>query len=643
MSDKGSNAQGIDKSSEASINTLSERKKKKEKNKEESKALWEEVGFHRPLGGLLYNYLLLLVVILPGMLVVSVVLPNFILPYPEAIGFYNITLAYLNVIFFFADFGIKNACSRYIAEHSETNPRYALKYVSFFFWFQMITGLIQITVISLFTVMIIPYTDLAYAVWFFLIYLMIQWPGSIGMATGGGGIFEVALGGFQQFDKQNILFILREILFTVLTSMIFILLGRMWGLQNPQIGELMGSAIGFIFGMWIDNIVALLVGMHFFNKVLEPFGIKVKESFYIIFDKKIVKEVLLFGGKVMPSGLAFYLVSFLVTMMYTLWLWNYSTLLGLYYIAATFAGAVSTTLISIGPPLAESYNNGKKELSLYYIRIAFVWWGILIIAMFSVPITVIFPSILSQIGGEFAEAAWMIFPLFIPQLISGPMIWFPASICESCDLPEYSTFMNLIEQSTKFAYLFFVLNPWFGIATFIGREYVVIFWLLGEAPGYIFKGIFGWIVIKKKLFPEHKLKIPLFQAIIIPVLSFSLTIPIALLFSNLFGALFAVNQILGFAIGGIFIVSMLYIIPIFVIFPFIGFLGIWDDKSLDDFRKAAIMSGPSRAIVNLLYKATHFGYKHSPFKDRFTIPHEKAMVQAQELTQKREIIEVSNA
>ncbi|MGV9198878.1 MAG: hypothetical protein ACOC4M_08560 [Promethearchaeia archaeon] len=610
---------------------------KKEKNiagdekKERVDDLWKEVGWHRPLGGMLYNYLLLLVVMLPGILVVSIVVPNFIMPYPEAVGFYNVTLSYLNVIFFAADFGLKNASERYIAEYAETEPRQAVRYISFFIWFQMITGLIQITIISAFSVTILPQTDMGYAVWFFLVYIMVQWPGTI-------GIFQVALNGFQQFDKANILYVIQNFAIQVLTAVGFIFLGRWYGMQNPAVGELMGATMGFIVGMYVDDLIGLLLGMYFLHNTLKPFGLTLKDSFIISYDKELAKEVLWYGGRVMPSGLSFYLVSFFVALMLTSWLPNYSTFIGLYYIASTLVGALSMTF-PMTAPLSEAYNNNKKELSLYLIRMQFIWWGILSIGFFLIPVLLMFPLILLRIGGEFAEASWMILPLFLPAFILFPSN-FAGIICEACDLPEQSTFMNFIEQGTRLLTYFLVLNPDFGISLLVGRGNVVYFWLLAEAPGYIAKGFYGWIIVKKKLFPQNKIEIPLWQTFVIPSIAMLPELPIVLGMIGVFNILFALNQMLGFVILGIFLIAMLYILPAYVLMPMLGFLGGWDKKSLDDFRKAALISGPSKIIVTQLYKKTKWAFEKSPWKDKFQVSYKLAEREAQELMEQRQEQEV---
>ncbi|TFG18507.1 MAG: hypothetical protein EU533_07685 [Promethearchaeota archaeon] len=559
---------------------------------------------------------------LPGIILISVVVPNFVLPFPESVGFYNVVLAYLNVIFFAADFGLKNASERYIAEYAETAPHVAVKYVSFFIWFQMLTGLLQITVISIFSIIILPQTNMSYAVWFFLVYIMVQWPGTI-------GIFQVALNGFQQFDKSNILYVIQNFAVQVATAVGFIYLGRWIGAQNPEIGELMGATMGFILGMYVDDLIGFVLGLKFFNETLKPFGMTVKQAFIISFDKKLVKEVLWYGGRVMPSGLSFYAVSFLITLMVTMWLWNYSTLIGLYFIASTLVGALSMTF-PMTSPLSEAYNNGKKQLALYYIRGQFLWWGIITFGIFLLPILLLFPLVLANLGGEFAEASWMIFPLFIPAILLLPSN-LSGIVCEACDIPQQSTFMNFIEQGTRLITYFFVLNPYMGVGVLIGKENVLIFWLLAEAPGYISKGIYGWWTVKRKLFPGEKLQIPFKQTFLLPIIAILPIIPLVLVFVRIFEVLFAVNQIGGLIFIAIIIITMLYLIPAFIFMPIYGFLGAWDPQSIEDFRKAAIISGPSRGIVMRLYKSTKFGYERSPWKDRCIIPYEKACKEAQEL------------
>jgi hypothetical protein len=74
----------------------------------------------------------------------------------------------------------------------------------------------------------------------------------------------------------------------------------------------------------------------------------------------------------------------------------------------------------------------------------------------------------------------------------------------------------------------------------------------------------------------------------------------------------------------------------------LGLLGAWDDQTLEDFRRCALMAGPSKGLVMALFKAARFGYDRSPLKGRFVSPFEAAMKEAGELTDMRKEMEAKN-
>jgi O-antigen/teichoic acid export membrane protein len=378
----------------------------------EVQELWKKTGFHRPLAGFWWNYSILLVLALPGILVIGIVLPNYILPFPEALGFSNVVTTLLGPLYLFADFGIKEAVSRFISQYSETNPKKAIDYMSFYFYYQMWTGLVQVSIVSWLAINTLPYTDISYAGWMFLVYILIQWPGT-------PGLFLSALGGFQQFAKQNVLVVIQNVVFQTLTQVLFIYLGRYVGSITPTVGELMGATMGFIVGSYVDDFIAMVVGGYMFSKVIKPFGMRLREVLVIRFDKKLVKEVLVYGGKVLPSGLSYVGVNAAITFMLVAWFKSYSTYVGLYSLASGLIGALGVSF-SISEPISQAYNNGKKELSLFYIRSQLQWWGVISIGVLMAPLLFLIPGVLGKIAGEYAEVKWMIFPLFLGAFILFP-------------------------------------------------------------------------------------------------------------------------------------------------------------------------------------------------------------------------------
>jgi len=599
-------------------NKKRERAEKKKKRKEIAQQLWDTTGWHRPLGGFFYNYIFLLVLAIPGLLVIGVVIPA-ILPYPSAIGFNSIVTKLLTVFFIFADFGLVEALTRFIGENSTTNPKKALQYVAFFNWFQMITGLIQITIVSIFAVTVLPQTDLAYASWFFLVYIMIQWPGQT-------LVYQYALGGFQQFNKQTIVNIFQNVAIQTITQIGFIFLGRWYGAQNPAVGELMGAVMGFIFGSYFDDLLGFLLGAYFFKKTIQPYGFKLKETFFLDFDRDNIKEVLRFGVKVLPSRLGFYATEFLITLMVTVWLYNYSTLAGLYSIAFAITRLLEVSF-SVGPPLSEAYNNKKLKLTKYIIEEQFRWWGFIVIGILTVPIVFFLPNILGLIGSEYAEASFMIVLLFFSAIFTFPSD-FTGEIARNADKPGLSTWLEIIKHVVRFFAFLIALAPW-GVATWFGRSAVVIIWLLADIPGVLIKLIIGWIAVKKKIIT---IKFPVFQAVIIPILS---TIPLILLtivFSNVLIILEEVSMTAVYILAVLLLLGYLFIFPALLTLPMIGFLGGFDKRSLEHFNNAVKISGPSRFLANFMYKMSKFGYKNSPFKEKFVIDYSEADKEAEELT-----------
>ncbi|MBN2153769.1 MAG: hypothetical protein JW839_20090, partial [Candidatus Lokiarchaeota archaeon] len=591
--------------------------------------LWKITGFHRPLAGFWWNYSILLVLALPGILVIGFVLPNYILPFPEALGFSNVVTSILGPLYLFADFGIKEAVSRFISQYSETNPRKAIDYLSFYFYYQMWTGFVQVTIISCIAIYLLPYTDISYAGWMFLVYILIQWPGT-------PGLFLSALGGFQQFAKQNVLVVIQNVVFQTATQVGFIFLGRYIGSATPMVGELVGATMGFIVGSYVDDFIAMAVGAYMFSKVIKPFGMRLKSVLVIRFDRKLVKEVLVYGGKVLPSGLSYVGVNAAIAFMLVAWFESYSTYVGLYTLASGLIGALGVSF-SISEPISQAYNNGKKELALFYIRSQLQWWGVISVGVLMAPLLFLIPSVLGKIAGEYAEVKWMIFPLFLGAFILFPTN-FSGIICQACDLPQHSTYMNFIEQGTRIVFYFIALSPW-TVSAWWGNQYVIYWWLIGEAPGYALKGVYGWYIVRKKLFPGQPIRFPLYKTLGAPAMILGIFLVLSIAMNSIFEAVYAASDIAGYGLAALYLILLLFGFPIFILMPLLGLLGAWDDQTLEDFRRCALMSGPSKKLVMTLYRTARFGYDRSPLKGRFVSPFEQAMKEAKELTEGRREME----
>ncbi|MHA1340359.1 MAG: hypothetical protein ACTSRZ_09145 [Promethearchaeota archaeon] len=96
-------------------------------DKLEDRDLWDEIGFHRPLGGFWYKFIYeFLIIIIPIFLATFLV--KVLYPYPISRG-YQSTFTNLFILIFTAfDIGTCNTISRYIADENIKNPYKMVQY-----------------------------------------------------------------------------------------------------------------------------------------------------------------------------------------------------------------------------------------------------------------------------------------------------------------------------------------------------------------------------------------------------------------------------------------------------------------------------------------------------------------------------------
>jgi O-antigen/teichoic acid export membrane protein len=605
---------------------------KKEKN-ELKNELWEKSGFTRVLAGFWYNYIFALGLLLYGILILGVLLPNFLLPYPEAMGYNNVVKSIFALFFTLMDVGVGAAVTRFVAEYvGKGQIRKCLEYIRFFIWFQMITGLIQITAIAIWVLEFARQAkDLQTLTWFFLLYSTIQFPGMLGVYSG-------ALEGFQRFDKKNIVSFVQTIVLEMLTQIIFILLGRHYGRMNPQIGELMGATMGYIIGLYIDDFLAMLLAATFFSNILKPYGITMKETIIPSVSPKVAKQSLIFGVKTLGAGVFHQLTNLGIVAMTLIWLPNYATIIGLYTIADSLV-RVTVQHLPTEAPISEAYNNGKKKLADYIMQGQWKYYGILT-SFLAISVVQIMPIVIVSIAAGYGGASWMIPYLMISRLFVLP-IQFSDRVQKGCNKPEYLSYSLMVEQTVRFITYVVLLSPG-GLSQSIPNYNFAIAYLFCDLPAYFTKMLWAWFLIHRNLI---KVKIPWWQ-MLSPVIAVLPLVPINYGIVLLFTAYGTSSLLVSIVFALFILIFLLFGAPILVVFPILGLIGGWDERQLEHLRDAAEISGPSKGIVKLLYKGANWGYKHSPFKkwsQKFRIPWEDADREAYELLELRKNGEIVNA
>ncbi|MHA1822000.1 MAG: hypothetical protein ACTSU2_03945 [Promethearchaeota archaeon] len=579
--------------------------------------LWDIIGVHRPIASFWYQFVLLLIVMVPAILMYSYIFPNFILPFPGALGYQALTIGYFALFFTIMDVATGPAAQRFIAQYAETDPRQALKYIQFFIYFQMFTGIIQVTVVTLYCLYYVIYSDLAYATWFFLIYSLTQFPGML-------GAYNSTLAGYQRFDKANIVSIIQGVLFENITQIVFILMGRYVGLHNPAIGELVGATYGFLIGKYIDDFFAMGLSAYYVKKVIEPYGIKLIETLIPTFGWKEAKESLLYGIKLLGASLIATLSDYVTLIMMISWVPNYISIIGYVEVARTIANYVGTRY-NFSVFIAQAYNNKKYKLTKYAITRYFIHWWYFAFFL-TLEISMMFPPFLKILGGEWGRAAWII-PIYVfPRLLVIPPVM-GAEILQACDHPMYRTYGIISEKITKMITVFLLLSPG-GLVSIIGAQYYIILYILHDIPAYIVITFVEFYLIHKKIIP---VKINLWQTFVAGTLASLPVIPLNKLLLSILDYIQSAYSVIYVILFVVLCLLILLILFPGVLFFFFGLSGGWDDIGLNEFKNAVELSGPSKFIVNAYFKATRLGHNLCPIKNKFSTPSAEAYEEIDQL------------
>nr|MDO8111871.1 hypothetical protein [Candidatus Sigynarchaeota archaeon] len=588
---------------------------------------WEDIGFQRPLGNWLYGYVIAIITAIAGIALISFVY-GLLWPYPQINGYNGIAGGVFAIVYQLFDVGTAFGIVRFIAEWRIKNPKKMLEYVRFYIWYQMFTGIVQILIISVIILNVFLYNQFAYLTWVFLIILQKQWPAMLGM-------FKNVLEGLQLYNKTQILGLISGQLFQNITNIVFILAGRFLGQQYPAVGELMGMVFGAAIGAYVDDFFAMWLSIHYFNKAMKPFGVTARDCMQVDFSKDVVKECVWFGLQVSIVPLINTATSTMMLLMYLEKIPQYSTWITLCGLASGVSGIIDAGSFSLMAALAESYMNGKKELSRFYIETTFKWNGFLMCFLTLTLISVIPMLVTEIIKLPGLENYIMATPFLIPTLIHKmfmPWIGVPDTILIGTLQINFYTINRVVEEVNQvfFVWLYlyvFQLNIVFGLA---GIVYILAFEHFWPR---IIKMTSCWIFIYKKVM---KVRINFMQTFIVPIVSSIPVLAAGILYYNF--AFQPLKGLFGFldeyaVIGpaAIFIILGLLVIPLCVFLPLTGYLGGWDDFQLLTFRKAVDLSGPSKPIAMLLYKSILFGARRSPYHNKFKIDWTGAAKEIEEL------------
>jgi O-antigen/teichoic acid export membrane protein len=591
---------------------------------------WEKVGFARPLGGLFYNLVFTLFGLVIGLVTAGFVI-SWLYPYPEARGYEGIVGTLFSLMFAMFDIGTAYGIERFVAEYRVKDPHKMLEYIQFFIWYQMFTGLVQTTVVSMMGLYVFVNSPFSYLIWLVLIKSTTQYPGMLGM-------FKATLDGLQKFNKTAILGFISGQGFQMVTNIIFILLGRWWGSQNPAIGELVGLAIGGAIGGYIDDFFAMWLSAWYFSKEMKVYGFSAKDCFRHDFSWRLAVSTMSFGLRTAFGPLIGTFVGFTIQMYYITLVPQYATWAALAGVASGIASLPTMSLsIPLTPAISESFLNGKKNLASFYIAQTWKYYGFFAVP-FLVIIAVFLPVILTvalQIEG--AENYVMAVPFLLPYVIrhmQQPPTSTADMIITGASRPTVLSIIRFLEEMGK---LFFMTLwiVWLELPQKYGLQALIWIMPCGEMIPICAKTTVNWIYIHKKIVKVH---LPWWQFLVAPLLAGLCMTGVCYLYlyyvwPGLMTSLVSVfnDETIGILVAGVLSV----LLAIFGLLPFYifmyGLFGGFDTFGLQTFKDAIRMSGPSKPFIGWILAFAFAGAKVSKLHNKFPIPSELPRKEAIEL------------
>jgi hypothetical protein len=595
---------------------------------------FDKVGYARPLGGFFYQFFYAII----GA-AISVVMYSFLLsvvfPWPESRSMVDIAGVLFMLIQTIFNIPTSFALEMFIGDYRIKDPPKMIQYIRFYIWYQAITGLFLVTGISYFVINMLKTGDLAWARWIMLIIILKEYPAFTNM-------FITIIRGLQKFNIEAGLNFAMYNLINPFMQVFSALFGNYVIGRNPSIGPMFGIAIGVALGSYITELINMFLTMAFVNKAIKPIGFSLVDLFIPYVSKEVMWKSIKFGFVVSIPSITGTLAATLTTLWWYEYVPAYLTFVSLSVLADSLANIIkSGGGINIYATISEAVNNGKKELTSYYISMIWKFVFFFKFAIGAILISfmpLIFEVLLVAGGAEnYILAAAFIIPNIIATLIEQPTASSEVLIL-GANRPTFNTIMKILNDLGNIFFVWFWL-VFLQLPAKYGMEAVI--WIMplgGFLPGFL-RMIANWVYIHKKIAPVRIRKFG-WQTFIAPLVPSILIFIIAhfwyeYVFHNMiiwFGGTSAAMMIAG-------VISILFAFvgcAMFFFFPMYSAFGGWDKNTMAIFDEAVKISGPSRFLFYPINKASHW-FDKFPLFNRFVIPYEDALREADELMRERYI------
>jgi O-antigen/teichoic acid export membrane protein len=566
---------------------------------------WNQIGFHRPLGGFMLAFMLGLVLFIPLIIYQNLILPVYILPSAQALGIWGRVVQFFNFLWLLLDMGTSAAFIKFFAEYRVHDPRRAIQYGQIFVWWQAISGAIQVAVVTILASTLLPQSAYAIYAWSIILHTFIQIPGFY-------QVMRHALMAWQRFDYAQILEIGLYLIFPILTQPLLVSVMVLWGRNHPVFGPSMGGVLGMGLAAYAAEGLTFLIGLWLYRRV----GYNARLLFLAHFDWAAVKSAFRFGVFEMLGSVAWALGQALEIVVTQTRLINYTEIWGNWTLAQNFIFAfnvLQTLFNNLMPSISEAISNTRRALSQYYSAMAYQWGGIISAFIAAVLLAVADRFILGASGPEFVRAAAYTIPLVIWGAIQYPS-WVGDAVQLGSNRPYLKASMVAGEQIIRISIAWILLER-FQINALIVAYFV----------GLLAKDILAYFINHRLCFPQ---RFYFWNSLGAPLLAGSAHYLVLRWATGLIWQGDQVTSVL------IFLIGILFSYPLFAFFY--GLFGGWDVDTLAELGHAADLSSFMRPLARLFWRATSLGAQISPLHNRFHVDiRQAALMEAQSLTDER--------
>jgi hypothetical protein len=554
----------------------------------EAHTAWEEIGFHRPLGGFFVMLFLGLLLFVPIIIYQNLVLPVFILPSAQAIGIWGRVTQFFGLVWTFFDMGTSVAFIKYLSEYRIQEPRKGIMFGQVFVWWQALSGAFQVALVIILAGTVLPKTAYAIYAWSVIVHTFIQIPGFY-------RVMRHALTGLQRSDYAQVIDLGWALVFQMVAQPIFVTIMLVWGRTHPAFGTTSSGLIGLGIAGYAVEVMAFLLGLLLYKRL----GYNTRVYFLAHFDWGTVWKSFRFGVFEMIGAGAWGIGQSLEILITQARLVNYAEVWGNWVLAQNFVygfNAIANLFEGMMPSISEAISHGKKVLAQYYSAIAYKWGGMLSAMLGSMLLAVADRFILGASGPQFVRAA----AYCIPLLLWGAAqygSWVGDMVQRGSNKPWLMVVMVGLEQTIRIT-----------LALLLLKKFQITALILAYFIGIVTKDIVSYFVNNRLCYRQ---RFYFWQSLVAPLLAGLAHYGILRWITGLIWQNEQLTSILIFFIA---------LVPSYPIFAFLyAFFGGWDDDTLAEMKQAASMASFMKPLAWLFWAASTLGTRISPLHGRFPI------------------------